>query len=148
MTFLFRLVILTLKPEPHCSWGTTKKNTTRRFAPSRAGPFQTPVSRAVRKFTSPLRVRIPTRIPCPVSLLIALTVVPWVQSRVLVPPTSQMSNSESSSLEEQMPGRRQSCRECAIRQRVQRSTGLVHRVNAIWYVPITNGAFHLMVSLG
>ena len=93
------------------------------------------------------------------------TFVPWVQSRALNaiawirfrlclrlrfrgPYASQISNSECSSLEEQMPGRLRFCRESATQQRVQRSTGLVRRVLAIRYVLIPNGAFNLIVYTG
>jgi len=64
---------------------------------------------------------------------------------------SQMSNSECSSLEEQMRGRLPSCRGSATQQRVRRSTGLVRQVLAVGYVLIAlipNGGFNLMVYPG
>ena len=61
---------------------------------------------------------------------------------------SQMSSSECSSLEEPMPGKLRFCRESAIQQRVQRSTGLAHRVVANRYVHILSGSFNLTVYPG
>ena len=79
--------------------------------------------------------------------------VPWVQSKVLVAwirlqllaPASQMSDSEYSSLEEQMLGKLRFCRGSAIQQRVQSSTGLVRRVLANRYVFIPNDAFNFVM---
>ena len=60
--------------------------------------------------------------------------------------TPQMSNSECSSLEEQMPGKLRYCRESAIQQRVQSSTGLIHRVFATRYVLIIH-SFSMTLSI-
>ena len=102
------------------------------------------------------------------------TFVPWVQSNLFVAwvrpqlllqsrrrlllrlhlqphwrfraPALQMSNSECSSLEDQVPGKLRFCKESAIQQRVQSSTGLVRRVLAIRYVLIPIGAFNPLIA--
>jgi len=93
-----------------------------------------------------------------VSWVQRLVLVTWIPFRLwlrfrLPPdtPMSQMSNSECSSLEEQMRGRLPSCRGSATQQRVRRSTGLVRQVLAVGYVLIAlipNGGFNLMVYPG
>jgi hypothetical protein len=65
-------------------------------------------------------------LPC-LSSYNTFRVLPWVQSKglaawirlQLLPPASQMYNSEYSSLEEQMPGKLRFCRESATQQRIQ-----------------------------
>ena len=66
----------------------------------------------------------------------------WPQ---LLVPAPQMSNSECSSLEEQMPAKLRFCKESATRQRAQSSTGLVRRVLKVRYVLIPNGAFNPII---
>ena len=61
---------------------------------------------------------------------------------------SQMSDSECSLLEEPMQGRHPFYKGFAIRQRVRRSTGLVHRELAIRYILVPDETFYLIVYPG
>ena len=62
-----------------------------------------------------------------------------------IPPASQISSSECSSLEEQMRERHPFYKGSATPRTVQRSIGLIRRALASWYVLIPDAAFNLMV---
>ena len=65
-----------------------------------------------------------------------------------IPPASQISSSECSSLEDQMREKHPSYKGSATQQRVQKSIGLIRRALANRYVLIPNTAFDLMVYPG
>jgi hypothetical protein len=70
----------------------------------------------------------------------------WIHSSLKIFPKSQMSSSESSSLEKQTQEKHPSSREFATPPTVQRSTVLIHRAHAIGYVLVPSGAFDLIVQ--
>ena len=82
------------------------------------------------------------QLPLQSRLRLRLRLYLWPQLRG---PAPQMSNSECSSLEEQMPAKLRFCRESATQQRVQSSTGLVDRTLKVRYVLVPNGAFNPII---